>query len=109
MIAMGAASHMEALPPGLLDNVGVVGVIILGGWLVLTDRLITRKRHEEAKRDARQQYEDKEHEANEWRTQCRFAEQRAQELLEQNNILARDLVPLVTRFFDAIHPNREEG
>ena len=87
---------LEALPPiEVLTPSALLGITILA---IITGRLVPRKT-----------YEDKEHEANEWRTQCRITEQRAQELMEQNNILARDLVPLVTRFFDAIHPKKSGG
>lgn len=55
---------IDSLPPGLFDGMGVVGVVLLVGWLIMTDRLVTRRR-----------LEDQQHETNEWRTESRIKDQ----------------------------------
>lgn len=59
---------MEEIPFGLFDGLGVVGVVILVGWLIMTGRLVPRKTHE-----------DSIHEANEWRTESRIKDQQIAE------------------------------
>lgn len=59
---------MPDLPPGLLDGSGVVALGALFTWLVMTGRLVPRRT-----------YEDKEHEAAEWRTESRIKDQQLAE------------------------------
>lgn len=39
---------MDAIPAGLFNGLGVVGVVLLMGWLVVTGRLVPRKTHQDA-------------------------------------------------------------
>lgn len=55
---------MDAIPPGLLNGLGVVAVVLLMGWLVVTGRLVPRRT-----------YDDKAHEAAEWRAESRIKDQ----------------------------------
>ena len=52
---------MDAIPPGLLNGLGVVGVVLLMGWLVFTGRLVPRRTHE-----------DVIHDRDEWRSESRI-------------------------------------
>lgn len=52
---------LDGIPLGVFDGLGVVGVVIIVGWLVMTGRLVPRRT-----------YDDKVHEANEWRTESRI-------------------------------------
>lgn len=65
------------VPPEVLDGLGVVAVVVLIGWLVVTGRLVPRRT-----------YDDKVHEANEWRTEARIKDQQIAELNEQKRLLA---------------------
>ena len=51
----------EAIPPGLLDGLGVVGVVLLTGWLVWSGRLVPRREVERV-----------EHDRDEWRAESRI-------------------------------------
>ena len=75
----------DAIPPGLLDGLGVVGVVLLVGWFVWTGRLVPRRT-----------YEDKCHETSEWRTEARIKDQQLHELTEQNTAMLREFGPTVT-------------
>lgn len=39
---------MEAIPVGLFNGLGVVTVVLLMGWSVITGRLVPRKTHQDA-------------------------------------------------------------
>jgi hypothetical protein len=52
---------MDSIPPGLLNGVGVVAVVLLVGWLVWSGRLVPRRT-----------YEDVLHDRDEWRTESRI-------------------------------------
>lgn len=63
---------MDNLPPGLVDNLGVVGVVLLVGWLVFTGRLVPRRT-----------YEDIIHDRDEWRAAQRISETARQVAADQ--------------------------
>jgi hypothetical protein len=75
---------MDGIPVSLLDGIGVVGFVGLIGWLIATGRWVPRKT-----------YEDKEHEASEWRTEARIKDQQIHELTEQNTAMLREFGPTV--------------
>ena len=52
---------LDAVPPGLLNGLGVVGVVLLVGWFVWTGRLVPRREVERV-----------EHDRDEWRTESRI-------------------------------------
>lgn len=54
---------MDTFPPGLLDNVGTVTVVVIVGWLIFTGRLVPRRT-----------YEDIVHDRDEWRAAHRISE-----------------------------------
>lgn len=68
---------MPPVPAELLDGLGVVAVVALVGWLVVSGRLVPRRT-----------YDDKVHEANEWRTEARIKDQQIAELNEQKRLLS---------------------
>ena len=61
-------------PPGLLDNLGTVAVVVLVGWLVVTGKLVPRRT-----------YEDVLHDRDEWRAEGRIKDA---ELAEKDKQLA---------------------
>lgn len=63
---------LEGLPLGLLDGIGVVGAVLLFALGLGTGRLFTRR-----------QYDDVQHDRNEWRTECRLKDQQIVEKDEQ--------------------------
>lgn len=52
---------MDQIPPGLLNGIGVVAVVLLVGWLVWSGRLVPRRT-----------YEDVLHDRDEWRAESRI-------------------------------------
>lgn len=67
---------MDALPPGLLDNVGAIGVVLLVAWLLFTGRLVTRR-----------EADDIRHDRDEWRAAHRISETARQVLSDQGQEL----------------------
>lgn len=82
---------IDGIPVGLLDGIGVVGVVLLVGLGLAVGRLFTKR-----------QYDDVAHDRDEWRTEARLKDQRIAELIEQNNILLRDIAPAMTDFMQAL-------
>ena len=64
---------MDAIPPALVDGVGVVAVVLIVGWLMWTGRLVTRREVERV-----------EHDRDEWRAESRI---RDAEVAEKNKQL----------------------
>lgn len=102
---------LEGLPPGLLNNLGTVGVILLLGWGFASSRIYTRaqvaeieKRHAaEVDRMTRahdREIEDANHERSEWRTEARLNQQAVVELTEQNRAMLTAFGPTLTEFLD---------
>ena len=89
---------LDGLPPTTLA--GGLAFISFGGWalaayfarLVYTGKLVPRTT-----------YDDKVHEANEWRTEGRIKDQTITEVSETSNLVLRDLVPTLERFFTSLH------
>ena len=59
--------------------------------LVATGRLVPRRT-----------YDDKAHESNEWRTECRVKDQQIHELTDQNTAMLREFGPTVTALLRGI-------
>lgn len=69
---------IEGIPVGALDGLGVVGVVLIVGWMLASGRLVTRREHD-----------DLLHDRDEWRASHRISEAaraeavgQVQELLE---------------------------
>lgn len=68
---------MDAIPPGLLNGAGVIALLVGLFWMLASGRLFTRR-----------QYDDKAHEANEWRAESRVKDAQIAEKDEQLRHLA---------------------
>lgn len=82
---------MDLTTLDLLDGIGVVSAVVLFALGLATSRLFTRR-----------QYDEVIHDRDEWRTESRIKDQRINELVEQNNILLRDIAPAMTSFMAAL-------
>lgn len=60
-LAQEAGITVDGLPTGILNGLGVVSVVVLGGWLLATGRLYTRG-----------QMHDVQHDRDEWRAEGRL-------------------------------------
>ena len=90
---------MDGIPvASLLDGVGVVGIIVLVGLGFASGRLYTKR-----------QYDDVIHDRDEWRAEGRLKDQLITELVEQNNILLRDIAPAMTAYMAALERAGERG
>lgn len=63
---------IEGVPFGALDGVGVVGVVLIVGWLLATGRLVTRNVHDDVR-----------HDRDEWRASHRISESARAEAVSQ--------------------------
>jgi hypothetical protein len=68
----------------LANGVGVVGVVLIVGWLVWTGRLIPKATHDREIAYLTTRIEDEQHHTAEWRTESRVKDQQVLELTEQN-------------------------
>lgn len=92
---------LEGLPPvEVLTPAALLGVAILA---IITGRLVPRRT-----------YDDKAHEADEWRTEARIKDQQIHELTEQNTAMLREFGPTVAdllrgirRRADAVEEERQ--
>lgn len=82
---------LDGLPLALANGIGVVGVVLIVGWLVWTGRLIPKATHDAQIQDLRDRIEDEQHEKGEWRTEARLNQQTANELNEQNRALTGEI------------------
>jgi hypothetical protein len=87
---------MDQTITALLNGVGVVGVVLLVGWLIWTGRLVTKPTHEEVTRSYREQLEKSESLSREQRILLN-------QLTEQNGILLESSVPTVNAVMSALH------
>lgn len=88
-----------------LDGIPVEVLGIGSGWTLVAVFVVLIYRGQLV---PRKQYEDKEHEANEWRTELRLERQTNHELVEQNNLLLRDVAPAMTAFMASLQQAGEE-
>lgn len=77
---------MDGIPPGLLESVGIGGIVVALFWLLATGRLATRNTIDDAR-----------HDRDEWRTEARIKDQ---EIAEKNRQLAH--LAEVGRTVDAV-------
>lgn len=68
----------------LANGVGVVGVVLIVGWLVWTGRLIPKATHDREIAYLTDRIEDEQHNGTEWRTESRVKDQQILELTEQS-------------------------
>lgn len=64
----GEALVFDGIPIGFIDGLGVVGVIVILGWMLASGRLYTRRQYDEAI-----------HDRDEWRTESRIKDQQIAE------------------------------
>ncbi len=102
---------LDGLPLVLANGIGVVGVVLLVGWMMWTERLVTRPavERERAAHTAEiarlvkaneREVEDANHERGEWRTEARLNQQAVVELSEQNRAMLTAFGPTLTDFLD---------
>lgn len=96
---------LDGLPLVLANGIGVVGVVLIVGWLVWTGRLVPRATHEahvallaERIKDAAVRAEDSAHSESEWRTESRIKDQQIAELTQQNTSMLNAFGPTLTDF-----------
>lgn len=77
---------MDGIPPGLLEGIGITGLVVALFWMLSSGRLTTRNVADDIR-----------HDRDEWRTESRI---RDQELAEKNRQL--DHLAEVGRTVDAI-------
>lgn len=88
----------DGLPLALANGIGVVGVVLIVGWMLWTGRLYTRPHVDQMQKshDAElarmekaheREMEDERHDKGEWRTESRIKDQTIVELSEQNRLL----------------------
>lgn len=84
---------MDYLPPGLLEGIGITGLVVALFWLLSSGRLTTRNVVDRI-----------EHDRDEWRTESRIKDQQIQEQAEQIKTKDTQLAHLaeVGRTVDAI-------
>lgn len=82
-LPLANVTDIEGLPLALANGIGVVGVVLIVGWLVWSGRLIPKSTHESQVADLRDRIEDEQHEKSEWRTEARLKDQAISELNEQ--------------------------
>lgn len=89
---------LEGLPLALANGIGVVGVVLVVGWLVWTGRLIPKSTHDREIRYLTDRVEDEQHEKGEWRTESRLKDQQVAELSAQNQAMLNAFGPTLTDF-----------
>jgi hypothetical protein len=88
---LAPSAIVDGIPVSLLDGVGVVGVVVFVGWLIMTGRWVPRRT-----------YDDKVHEADEWRIESRIKDQQVKELSEQNEMMLKAFGPTLTDFLQSL-------
>ena len=65
---------IEGIPVALLNGIGVVGVVLMVGWLVFTGRLVPRRFVDDMRADHQRELDDISHDRSEWRAAHRISE-----------------------------------
>lgn len=87
---------IEGLPPvEVLTPSALLGLCIL---LILTGKLVPRRT-----------YDDKAHEADQWRAESRIKDQQIHELAEQNTALLHDFGPTILSLMQGIRKTAEQS
>lgn len=103
----------DELAAGLLNNIGVIGLVILLMYGFATGRLYTRAQvmEERSRRTAETErmveahtraLDDANHERGEWRAEARLNQQAVVELTEQNRAMLTAFGPTLTDFLDSL-------
>ena len=79
---------IEGVPVSVLNGVGVVGLVVIFGWLLATGRLVTSREVERIETSAREALEKAEHDRDEWRAESRIKD--AQIGVKDEQIRERD-------------------
>jgi hypothetical protein len=74
---------MDQTLVGVLNGVGVVGVVLFGGWLVASGRLVTRREIDRMVDDHVREIADVSHDRDEWRAAHRISETARQVAADQ--------------------------
>lgn len=82
---------MEAIPPGLLEGVGIAGILVFLFWLIATGRLSTRR-----------EVDDLRHDRDQWRTESRIKDQTIADLTKQNADMLNAFGPTLTDFLEGL-------
>lgn len=97
------AAELGEFPPLVLANgVGVVGVVLIVGWLVWTGRLIPKATHDREIAYLKERIEDEQHTGAEWRTESRIKDQQLLEVTEQNTKMLTAFGPTLTDFLRSL-------
>ena len=86
---------IEGVPLGVLTPSAIAGLCVV---LILTGRLVPRRT-----------YDDKVHEADQWRTECRLKDQTITELNEMNGVMLHELGATMTQFMGSLRQHTELG
>lgn len=92
---------MDQTLAAILNGVGVVGVIALGGWLIASGRLVTRRELDQMVEDHVREVTDIAHDRDEWRAAHRISETARVEEREHNAALIEDIAKPVKEFLAA--------
>lgn len=87
----------EALPPGLFEGIGVVGVVLLVFWLLWSGRLVTKR-----------ELDNIAHDRDEWRAESRIKDQQLQIKDDQLDHLA-EVGRTVDSILHAIKRGTDQG
>jgi hypothetical protein len=93
----------------LANGVGVVGVVLIVGFLVWTGRLIPKATHDREIAYLTQRIEDEQHHTAEWRTESRVKDQLHLELSEQNSQMLTAFGPTLTDFLRSLRHVAKTG
>lgn len=93
---------LEGFPLVLANGIGVVGVVLIVGWLVWSGRLVPKATHDSHVGLLNQQLEDERHEKGEWRAESRLKDQQIQELSDQNQAMLHAFGPTLTDFLQGL-------
>lgn len=89
---------LDGIPVNVADGIGVVAVVAIIGWLVITGRFVPRSTVQEMRDQYQRELDDIVHDRDEWRAAHRLSEQARLEEREQNRGLVEDLGATVTSF-----------
>jgi len=91
------ATVFDGIPIGFIDGLGVVGVVLILGWLLASGRLVTRREHEATV-----------HDRDEWRAESRIKDQQIRERDEQLRHLS-EVGETVEAIMRSIQTRAQEG
>lgn len=96
----------DGISLALANGIGVVGVVLVVGWLVWSGRLMPKATHDAHVALINQQLDDERHEKDEWRAESRIKDAQIQELTDQNTAMLTAFGPTLTDF---LHGLRRAG